>query len=111
MPLSWFGCPVARGSETSGYAVLTGGFAVELIVTAVVLTAGLVLLIYMLGQAVTDGWASTRTAVSLAIVAVPLFAFVFIERRAQDPLILFSSFRLRALRTANLTGLLMLASW
>jgi EmrB/QacA subfamily drug resistance transporter len=77
---------------------------------AVVLTAGLVLLIYTLGQTVTQGWASTRTVISLGIVAALLLAFVLIERRTKDPLLPFSIFRLRALRTANLTALLMLAT-
>ena len=79
-------------------------------VGAIVLTAGLVLLIYTLGQTVTDGWTSARTIVSLAIVAVLLLVFVLIERRTRDPLIPFGIFRLRTLRTANLTALLMLAT-
>ena len=77
---------------------------------AVVLTAGLVLLIYTLGRTVDDGWASASTIVSLAVVAVLLLAFVLIERRTRDPLIPFAIFRLRALRIANLTALLMLAT-
>ena len=47
------------------------------------------------------GWASPRTAGSLAAAAALLGAFVVIERRARGPLVPFSIFRLPVLRAAN----------
>jgi EmrB/QacA subfamily drug resistance transporter len=77
---------------------------------AVVLTAGLALLIYTLGQTVTDGWTSAHTIAGLTVVAVLLLLFMFIERRTRDPLIPLRIFRQRALRIANVTTLLVLAT-
>jgi EmrB/QacA subfamily drug resistance transporter len=77
---------------------------------AVVLTAGLVLLIYGLGQTVDDTgprWGSVRVLGSLVAAGVLLLAFVLIERRARSPLIPLSIFRLPALRAANLVAVLL----
>jgi EmrB/QacA subfamily drug resistance transporter len=77
---------------------------------AVVLTAGLVLLIYTLGQTVSWTWGSVKTAGCLLAVAVLLLGFVTIERRTRSPLIPLSIFKLRVLRTANITAVFMLAT-
>ena len=77
---------------------------------AIVLTAGLVLLIYTLGQTVNWGWGSALTIGCLVAVAVLLTAFVMIERRAKAPLVPLSIFKLRALRTANMTAMFMLGT-
>jgi EmrB/QacA subfamily drug resistance transporter len=77
---------------------------------AVALTAGLVLLIYGLGQTVDDSgaqWGSVKVLGSLAVAAVLLLTFLVIERRATSPLIPLSIFRLPALRAANLIALLL----
>jgi predicted MFS family arabinose efflux permease len=55
---------------------------------------------------VNVGWGSTATIVRLALAAILLTAFVFIELRQRHPLVPFSIFRLRTLRGANLVGLL-----
>jgi Na+/melibiose symporter-like transporter len=73
---------------------------------AVTVTAGLALLVYAVVDAVNVGWGSTRTIACLAGAALLLIAFVVIERRANDPLMPFSIFRLRTLRGANIVGLL-----
>jgi EmrB/QacA subfamily drug resistance transporter len=77
---------------------------------AVVLTAGLVLLIYTLGQTVTWGWASAATIGCLLAGAVLLGGFVVIERRTRGPLIPLSIFKVTTVRTANLTAVFMLGS-
>ncbi len=74
---------------------------------AVVLTAGLVLLIWTLGQTITWTWASAKTIGCLITVAVLLAGFAAIERRASAPLIPLSIFRLRVMRTANVTAVAM----
>ncbi|MEV0409173.1 MFS transporter [Actinoallomurus sp. NPDC050550] len=74
---------------------------------AVVLTAGLMLLIYTLGQTVDVGWTSARTIGGLVVTGILLAAFLVIERRAESPLIPLGIFRLRALRAANITAVLL----
>ncbi|MFF4231226.1 MFS transporter [Streptomyces sp. NPDC001820] len=74
---------------------------------AVTLTAGLVLLIYTLGQTIDTGWASARTFGSLAVAGALLVAFVLIERRAAAPLIPLGIFRRRVLRGANIVAVLL----
>jgi EmrB/QacA subfamily drug resistance transporter len=73
---------------------------------AVVLTAGLVLLIFTLGQTVNSGWTSARTLGGLAVAVALLLAFVRIERRARSPLIPLDIFRLPVLRAANCLAVL-----
>ncbi len=76
---------------------VTGAFTV---------TAGLALLVYTLVDAEQAGWASTQTIVLGAVSAALLAAFVVVERRAREPLVPFTIFRLRTLRGANIIGLL-----
>jgi len=64
---------------------------------AATLVAGLVVLVYALQGAATHGWASARTIVLLAAAAALLAAFISIERRARQPLIAPSVWRLRSL--------------
>jgi EmrB/QacA subfamily drug resistance transporter len=73
---------------------------------AVALTAGLLLLIYTLNEAVGAGWGAARTVGGLAGAAVLLAAFLVIEARAHSPLLPLRVFRLPALRTANATTVL-----
>jgi EmrB/QacA subfamily drug resistance transporter len=54
---------------------------------AVTITAGLVLLVYGLTEAVTDGWASRRTIGFLVAAAILLVAFVVIEHSSSHPLL------------------------
>jgi EmrB/QacA subfamily drug resistance transporter len=77
---------------------------------AVVLTAGLLLLIYTLGQTVNAGWTSARVVVGLPVAALLLLAFVLIEQRTDSPLIPLRIFRLPVLRIANVTAVLMMAT-
>ena len=67
------------------------------------ITAGLMLLVYALTRAATDGWGTLTTlgllAGSVALVAV----FVVIERRSAAPLLPMRMFRLRTLTAANAT--------
>jgi EmrB/QacA subfamily drug resistance transporter len=77
---------------------------------AVVLTAGLLLLIYTLGQTVNAGWTSARVLTGLPLAAVLLVGFVLIEQRTAAPLIPLRIFRLPVLRAANMTAVLMMAT-
>ncbi|KOV89527.1 MFS transporter [Streptomyces sp. NRRL B-3648] len=61
---------------------------------AVLGTASMLLLVFTVVQAPEAGWASARTILSFAAVAVMLVAFVLVERRSPSPLV-----RLGALRS------------
>ena len=66
-------------------------------------TAGLMLLVYALTQATTDGWTSTTTLSLLAGSVALIVTFVVIELRSKAPLLPLGIFRLRTLTAANVT--------
>jgi EmrB/QacA subfamily drug resistance transporter len=66
---------------------------------ALAATGSLVLLVYAIVTAPDEGWATTRTLVTLGASAVLLAAFVLVETRARQPLL-----PLRLLRSRNLVG-------
>ncbi len=73
---------------------------------AVLVTAGMLLLIYALVRAPEVGWGATETMSGLAVAAVLLAVFVANERRASTPLVPFSIFRIEGLAAANVTQLI-----
>ena len=77
---------------------------------AISVTAGLTLLVYALVDAESAGWHSSTTLARLAGAAALLVAFVAIESRTRNPLMPFSIFRLRTLRGANVTSMLVAAA-
>jgi EmrB/QacA subfamily drug resistance transporter len=79
-------------------------------VGAVLLTGSLVLLIYTINEAVTVGWATTRTMGSLAGAAALLALFVWVELRTTSPLIPLGIFRRRTLRAANTINLFVVSA-
>ncbi len=66
-------------------------------------TSGLMLLVYALTRATTDGWTAGSTIGLLALAAALLVAFVVIELRSRAPLLPMGIFRLRTLSAANAT--------
>ena len=74
---------------------------------AVLVTSGLVTLVYAITQANQYGWGSIETFSFFAGAAVLLGAFLFWEARAKDPLMPFSIFRLRTLVGANIAGFIL----
>ncbi|KOU39085.1 MFS transporter [Streptomyces sp. WM4235] len=78
---------------------------------AVVLTAGLILLIFTLGQTIDDSDVPVaRIYGGFALAAVLLIAFLFIERRAKAPLMPLGIFRRPSLRAANVIAILLLGT-
>jgi EmrB/QacA subfamily drug resistance transporter len=67
------------------------------------ITAGLMLLVYALTRATSDGWGSATTLGLLAGAAALVSAFVVIELRSRFPLLPLRIFRLRTLSAANVT--------
>ena len=66
-------------------------------------TGGLMLLVYALTRAASDGWSSPVTIGLLGGAAALVAAFVVIESRSRSPLLPLRIFRLRALSAANVT--------
>jgi EmrB/QacA subfamily drug resistance transporter len=66
-------------------------------------TGGLMLLVYALTRATSDGWGATTTLALLATSVALLLAFVAIELRSRAPLLPLRIFRLRTLSAANAT--------
>jgi EmrB/QacA subfamily drug resistance transporter len=72
---------------------------------AVLITAGLALLIYALVNAKDAGWGSSETIVEIAISLALIAGFVVVERTIRAPLVPFSIFRNRTLTGANVTAI------
>ncbi len=73
---------------------------------AALVTAGMLLLVYALIDAPAVGWGTTHTIGELAAALLILAAFVGNERRARNPLVPLSIFRIKGLAAANLTQLI-----
>src|SRR5438067_7503995 len=65
------------------------------------LTAGLMLLVYAMTRATSDGWGADTTLMLLAGAAALVLAFVAIELRSPSPLLPLRIFRVRTLAAAN----------
>lgn len=78
---------------------------------AAALTAGLLLLIFTLGDATSAGWGTPRTIGGLAGAAVLLAGFTVIESRGASPMMPLGLFRLRTMRTANLSAVLVFGTF
>ena len=70
---------------------------------AVSVTAGLMLLVYAMTRATTDGWGTASTLGLLAGAVALVIAFVVIELRSKAPLLPLRIFRARTLSAANVT--------
>jgi len=74
---------------------------------AVLVTSGLVVLVYAITQANDYGWSSVETIGLFTAAAALIGSFLVWESRAKDPLMPFSIFRLRTLVGANIAGLIL----
>jgi EmrB/QacA subfamily drug resistance transporter len=74
---------------------------------AVLVTAGLSLLVLGITQGQQWGWSSAETIGVFVSSAVLLVAFALWEQRQRDPLVPFSIFRLQTLTAANVAGFVM----
>jgi EmrB/QacA subfamily drug resistance transporter len=74
---------------------------------ALLVTGGLVALVYAITQASSYGWASAETIGIFAGSVVLLAGFVAWEARAAEPLMPLSIFRLRTVTGANAAGLIL----
>jgi EmrB/QacA subfamily drug resistance transporter len=74
---------------------------------AVLVTSGLVTLVYVITQANEFGWSSIETIGLFVAAGVLLVAFVGWEARTKEPLMPFSIFRIRTVSAANIAGLIL----
>jgi EmrB/QacA subfamily drug resistance transporter len=65
------------------------------------ITAGLMLLVYALTRATSDGWGAPTTLALIGSAAVLVLAFIAIELRSPSPLLPLRIFRSRTLSAAN----------
>jgi EmrB/QacA subfamily drug resistance transporter len=77
---------------------------------AAAITGGLMLLVYALTRATTQGWSSGSTIALFAASAVLIAGFIVIEMRSRAPLLPLGIFRLRTLSGSNVTGFLLAAA-
>jgi EmrB/QacA subfamily drug resistance transporter len=74
---------------------------------AVLVSAGLALLVYTISKAPDVGWATARTILLLIASGALLVGFLVNERRLPDPLMPFQIFRVRTVAGANIVGALL----
>src|SRR3954463_13601737 len=84
-----------------------GGYDLE---GATTITLGTMALVFTLIKANAWGWGSTRTLGGLAVSAALLVAFVWIERRHENPLVPLRIFANRSLASSDVTMLLLSAA-
>jgi EmrB/QacA subfamily drug resistance transporter len=68
---------------------------------AVSITSGLMLLVYAMTRATTEGWGADTTLALLAAAGALVLAFIVIELRSPSPLLPLRIFRLPTLASAN----------
>jgi EmrB/QacA subfamily drug resistance transporter len=77
---------------------------------AVLVTSGLVVLVYAITNAQSLGWDSGETLGLFVGAAMLLAAFVVRETRTDNPLVSFSIFRIQTVTGANIAGLILSAA-
>ena len=80
-------------------------------VGAVLLTAGMLLLVYTIVEAPEKGWGSARTVGGFVGAGALLVLFAGFESRQADPLFPFSIFRIKGLGEADLTMVVAMAGF
>jgi EmrB/QacA subfamily drug resistance transporter len=78
---------------------------------ALTITAAMLLLVYTVVSAPTEGWGSARTLLSFAGVAALMSIFVAIEQRGAEPLVRLGILRSGSLRRANLGAMAVIGGW
>lgn len=69
---------------------------------AVLVTTGLMSLVYGLVKAPINGWTSNKSLIFFGTAAVLLIGFIYNELKSKQPLVPFSIFKIRNLRGANI---------
>ncbi len=80
-------------------------------VGAVLITSGMLLLVYVLVNAPSVGWGTARTLGELAGALALVVLFVFNEQRHSNPLVPLSLFKIKGLWEADVTQILAMAGF
>jgi EmrB/QacA subfamily drug resistance transporter len=113
----WVNVPLAAVALVAAFALLAGDrvsrrrLANFDALGAVLVTGGMLLLVYALVKAPDVGWGTTRTIAELAVAGLVLAAFVVNELRARNPLIPFSILRVRGVAVADATQMVAAAGF
>jgi EmrB/QacA subfamily drug resistance transporter len=78
---------------------------------ALLVTGGMLLLVYALVKAPDVGWGAARTIAELGVAAVTLVAFVANELRVRNPLVPLSILRIKGVAAADATQMVALAGF
>jgi EmrB/QacA subfamily drug resistance transporter len=78
---------------------------------ALLVTGGMLLLVYTLVKAPDVGWGATRTIGGLAVAGLTLVAFVINELRVANPLVPMSILRVRGVAVADATQMVAVAGF
>jgi EmrB/QacA subfamily drug resistance transporter len=78
---------------------------------AVLVTGGMLLLVYAIVKAPDVGWGATRTIAELAVASLMLVAFVVNEARVANPLVPMSILRVRGVAIADATQMVAVAGF
>jgi MFS family permease len=78
---------------------------------AVLVTGGMLLLVYAIVKAPDVGWGGTRTIAGLAVASLMLVAFVVNEARVANPLVPMSILRVRGVAIADATQMVAVAGF
>jgi EmrB/QacA subfamily drug resistance transporter len=78
---------------------------------ALLVTGGMLLLVYALVKAPDVGWGATRTVAELAVAGLTLVAFVVNELRVANPLVPMSILRVKGVAVADATQMIALAGF
>jgi EmrB/QacA subfamily drug resistance transporter len=78
---------------------------------AVLITGGVIAIVYALSEGNVVGWVTVRTLGVLAGAVVLIALFLLVEARAQQPLVPLGVFRLRPVSVANATNVLVIGAF
>jgi EmrB/QacA subfamily drug resistance transporter len=78
---------------------------------ALLVTGGMLLLVYALVKAPEVGWSASRTVAELAVAGLTLVAFVVNELRVANPLVPMSILRVKGVAVADATQMVALAGF
>jgi EmrB/QacA subfamily drug resistance transporter len=112
----WVNLPVTVVLLVATFRIVSGERAMRPVrnfdaLGAVLVTSGMLLLIYTLINAPSVGWETPRTIAGLAGAGFLLLAFVANERRDTNPLVPLSIFRIKGLAAADTTQVIAMAGF
>ncbi|HKD95647.1 MAG TPA: MFS transporter [Gaiellaceae bacterium] len=112
----WVNLPVCAILLVATFRVVSADRPVERVrhfdaLGAVLVTGGMLLLIFTLVKAPSVGWGTTRTIAGLAVTGLLLVGFLINERRNANPLVPLSIFRIKGLAAADATQVIAMAGF